>query len=322
MQPLDTAERAGAAWAQSAAGATLADLRAMPADKVMASAQRQRGVSWPITDGRVIPDDQYKLYKARRYHDVPVLIRYKFDEGATFGVPASQSAYVQSVNERYASFAEKLLAVYPGGDTPAARKTARDLTRNTAFGWHTVTWARLQQKTGTSKVYLYYFDEHPAYGHHRTAAAGNLDLQLPCSGRRFVPDPSNINVMPRASGGRGALELRRSSWRRPAFYDARSVPHGEVRQVLYESKAMGVHRYMWIYTPPGYDRSTARTPVYYLLHGNGETQSGWVANGRANIILDNLIADGAAQPMIVVMPHGHPVQSASVGTIALVPPVR
>jgi para-nitrobenzyl esterase len=163
MQPLDTAEKAGAAWAQSVGAGTFADLRAMPADKVMASAQRQRGVSWPITDGWVIPDDQYRLYEARRYNDVPVLIGYNSDEGATFGVPTSQSAYVQSVKERYASFADKLLAVYPGGDTPAARKTARDLTRDTAFGWHTVTWARLQQKTGTSNVYLYYFDEHPAY---------------------------------------------------------------------------------------------------------------------------------------------------------------
>jgi enterochelin esterase-like enzyme len=55
-----------------------------------------------------------------------------------------------------------------------------------------------------------------------------------------------------------------------------------------------------------------------LLHGNGETQSGWVDNGRANIILDNLIADGRAEPMIVVMPHGHPIQSASVGPFAAV----
>jgi enterochelin esterase family protein len=59
--------------------------------------------------------------------------------------------------------------------------------------------------------------------------------------------------------------------------------------------------------------------VYYLLHGNGETQSGWVANGRANIILDNLIAEGKAPPMIVVMPHGHPIQSASVGPPVVVP---
>ena len=90
--------------------------------------------------------------------------------------------------------------------------------------------------------------------------------------------------------------------------------------VLYESKAMGVNRYLWVYTPPNYDTSRDRYPVYYLLHGNGETQSGWVANGRANIILDNLIAEGKAAPMIVVMPHGHPIQSASVGPLVVVPP--
>ena len=134
-----------------------------------------------------------------------------------------------------------------------------------------------------------------------------------------LPDPANISQMPRAAGtaissfvevpGDGA-----------AFYDARPVPHGDVRMVLYESKAMGVNRYLWIYTPPNYDTSRDRYPVYYLLHGNGETQSGWVANGRANIILDNLIAEGKAPPMIVVMPHGHPIQSASVGPPVVVPP--
>jgi para-nitrobenzyl esterase len=111
----------------------------------------------------VIPDDQYKLYQAGRYHDVPVLIGYNSDEGATFGVPRSQEAYVESVRQRYEQSAGELLAVYPGGDTPAAKKTARDLTRDSAFGWHTWTWARLQAKTGKSKVFLYYFDEHPDY---------------------------------------------------------------------------------------------------------------------------------------------------------------
>jgi len=134
-----------------------------------------------------------------------------------------------------------------------------------------------------------------------------------------LPDPANISVMPRAAGTANSsfVEVPGDG---PAFYDSRPVPHGDVRMVLYESKAMGVNRYMWVYTPPGYDRSTARYPVYYLLHGNGETQSGWVANGRANIILDNLIADRKAPPMVVVIPHGHPLQSASVGPFALVPP--
>ena len=111
----------------------------------------------------MIPDDQYSLYQAGRYHDVPVLIGYNSDEGATFGVPRSQEAYVEGVRQRYGQFADELLSAYPGGETPAAKKTARDLTRDTAFGWHTWTWARLQSKNGRSKVFLYYFDEHPDY---------------------------------------------------------------------------------------------------------------------------------------------------------------
>jgi enterochelin esterase-like enzyme len=134
-----------------------------------------------------------------------------------------------------------------------------------------------------------------------------------------LPDPANISQMPRAAGT-AISSFVEVSGDAPAFYDTRPVPHGEVRMVLYESKAMGVDRYMWVYTPPGYDKSNAKYPVFYLLHGNGETQSGWVMNGRANIILDNLIADGKAVPMVVVMPHGHPIQSASVGPFAVVPP--
>ncbi|MEO5922354.1 MAG: alpha/beta hydrolase-fold protein [Bryobacteraceae bacterium] len=136
-----------------------------------------------------------------------------------------------------------------------------------------------------------------------------------------LPDPSNISLMPRAAGTAAVSSLVEIPGDGSLFYDARPVPHGDVRMVLYPSKTMGVDRYLWVYTPPGYDKSKDKYPVYYLLHGNGETQNGWVMNGRANIILDNLIADGKAQPMIVVMPHGHPVQSASVGPYQEVPPV-
>jgi enterochelin esterase-like enzyme len=136
-----------------------------------------------------------------------------------------------------------------------------------------------------------------------------------------LPDPSNISLMPRAAGAAAVSSFVEVPGDKPAFYDARPVPHGEVRMVLYESTTMAVDRYFWVYTPPGYDKSNAKYPVYYLLHGNGETQNGWVMNGRANIILDNLIAEGKAQPMIVVMPHGHPLQSASVGPYQEVSPV-
>lgn len=163
MQSLRSAEQDGAAWAQAAGAPDLAALRAMPAEKVLATAQHQRGLSWPVMDGWVIPDDQFRLYQAGRYNDVPVLIGYNSDEGASFGVPASQSAYVQSVRERYDRFADRILAAYPGGERPAEKKTARDLMRDTAFGWQTWSWARLQTETGKKPVYLYYFDEHPTY---------------------------------------------------------------------------------------------------------------------------------------------------------------
>jgi len=132
------------------------------------------------------------------------------------------------------------------------------------------------------------------------------------------PDPANISIMPRNAGTGAISSFVEVPGASAAFYDSRPVPHGEVRMVLYRSKAMEVDRYLWVYTPPGYDKSSMKYPVYYLLHGNGETQTGWVMNGRANIILDNLIADGKAQPMLVVMPHGHAIQSASVGPFATV----
>jgi enterochelin esterase-like enzyme len=129
-----------------------------------------------------------------------------------------------------------------------------------------------------------------------------------------VTDPSNPAIKPVPPGFTMSnfVEVPGDT---PAFYDSRSVPHGEVRMVLYESKTMGVTRWLWIYTPPGYDRSRVKYPVLYLLHGNGEAQNGWVMDGRANIILDNLIADKKAQPMIVVMPQGHALQGANVGPL-------
>ena len=164
MQPLDVAEKAGASWAQSLGASSLVDLRKIPADKLLAAAQRQRGLSWPITDGWVIPDDQYKLYAGRTISRRSRSNRLQLGRRRHVrGSCAQQEAYVEGVRQRYGQFADELLSAYPGGETPAAKKTARDLTRDTAFGWHTWTWARLQSKNGRSKVFLYYFDEHPDY---------------------------------------------------------------------------------------------------------------------------------------------------------------
>ncbi|HXE65093.1 MAG TPA: alpha/beta hydrolase-fold protein [Bryobacteraceae bacterium] len=132
-----------------------------------------------------------------------------------------------------------------------------------------------------------------------------------------VTDPSNPAVKPVPPGFAMSsfVEVPGNS---PAFYDSRPVPHGDVRMVDYESATFGVTRSMWVYTPPNYDKSNAKYPVLYLLHGNGEALNGWVMNGRANIILDNLIADHKALPMIVVMPQGHALQAPNVGPLARV----
>jgi enterochelin esterase-like enzyme len=90
------------------------------------------------------------------------------------------------------------------------------------------------------------------------------------------------------------------------FYQARDVPHGEVRMRWYHSKVTGAWRRAMVYTPPDYDRNArARYPVLYLQHGGGEDETGWVKQGNANFILDNLIAAGRAVPMIVVMDNGY-----------------
>jgi len=88
------------------------------------------------------------------------------------------------------------------------------------------------------------------------------------------------------------------------FEMTRPVPHGEVHVAYYTSRVLDETRSMHIYTPPGYQTGKARYPVFYLLHGGGDEDSGWTSVGRAGFILDNLIAGRKAVPMIVVMPNG------------------
>jgi len=90
------------------------------------------------------------------------------------------------------------------------------------------------------------------------------------------------------------------------YYSIQAVPHGQVREVWYDSKVTGTWRHALVYTPPGYDDQTkTRYPVLYLQHGGGEDETGWIRQGRANFILDNLIAAGSSKPMVVVMAYGY-----------------
>ncbi len=90
------------------------------------------------------------------------------------------------------------------------------------------------------------------------------------------------------------------------FYDIKDVPHGSMSSRIYFSKVTNSWRRLYVYTPPGYDKDiNKKYPVVYLQHGGGEDETGWVNQGKTNLILDNLFAEGKAEPMIVVIANGN-----------------
>jgi enterochelin esterase-like enzyme len=116
-------------------------------------------------------------------------------------------------------------------------------------------------------------------------------------------DPSNHLLKPNLLATENAVHVPGP----PSLpWELNNIPHGEIHHHFYKSAVAGDDRDFYVYTPPGYDSTAKKTyPVLYLLHGYSDDASGWTAVGRANVILDNLIAQGKAKPMIVVMPLGY-----------------
>lgn len=97
------------------------------------------------------------------------------------------------------------------------------------------------------------------------------------------------------------------------YYQVRDVPHGSVTSTWYHSDLLGADRRLNVYTPPFYEKNIQSYPVLYLLHGSGGDENAWLELGRTARIMDNLIAEGKIQPMIVVMPNGNPSKQAAPG---------
>jgi enterochelin esterase family protein len=95
------------------------------------------------------------------------------------------------------------------------------------------------------------------------------------------------------------------------LYTVKNVPHGTLTKVWYESPTLKLTRRMYVYTPAGYEDNQVKYPVFYLLHGGGGDEDAWTTLGRTCQIMDNLISQGKAKPMIVVMPNGNPGQAAA-----------
>jgi len=123
-----------------------------------------------------------------------------------------------------------------------------------------------------------------------------------------VLDPNNLQIRRDWLGNESVLLV---PGKESDLYFVKNVPAGTLSKVWYESPVIGLRRRMCVYTPPGYEKGTDEYPVLYLLHGGFNDEDTWSSMGRVNVIMDNLIAQGKAKPMIIVMTNGNSDQAAA-----------
>ena len=118
-----------------------------------------------------------------------------------------------------------------------------------------------------------------------------------------VNDPNNTAIFANERFKHSLVDIPGD---KPLIHSLQNVPHGKISYRYYNSKTLGTTRPLLIYTPPGFDASgKTKYPVLYLIHGGSDTEETWTKVGKANLIADNLIAQGKAKPMIIVMPYGN-----------------
>jgi para-nitrobenzyl esterase len=153
------AEKRGIEFMKRMGCSNIAELRKVPPEKWMNDPASQMGYFWPVVDGYVIAGDQTSLYNEGRYNDVHVIIGTNSDEGSMFVRNQKPEEYIKGVKMRFGPFAERILKLYPVDSTGGTYRSAADIFRDVEFAWTGRTWARLQEKTGKSKVFVYYFDQ-------------------------------------------------------------------------------------------------------------------------------------------------------------------
>jgi enterochelin esterase-like enzyme len=146
-------------------------------------------------------------------------------------------------------------------------------------------------------------DEQGVWSATSAALAPNIYGYSFTADLAHIIDPVNTKIKPNLLNLSNWIEVPGAA---PAPWDQADIPHGEVDHHFYHSAVVGDNRDYFVYTPPGYSATAATTyPVLYLLHGFSDDASGWSSVGKANLILDTLIASNQARPMIVVMPLGY-----------------
>lgn len=161
MSLLSQAEAEGVDYVKQFGASSIAELRQMDAEKFIPAGWSLPG-GWPIVDGYVIPDDQYKLYQQGKFNDVPILVGYNSDEGASFVWNKDPKPFIDGIKTRFGKYASNLIDAYAIKEDVISR-AGRNLIRDAAFGWHTWSWAKLQSEKGSAPAYLYFFDQHPEY---------------------------------------------------------------------------------------------------------------------------------------------------------------
>jgi para-nitrobenzyl esterase len=158
VESLADAEKTGLKFADSVHANSIADLRSRPAAELL---KAERGASANV-DGYFLPTDVYTIFSNGKQNDVPILIGSNANEGTAF-TPASVKAegFKALAKSRYGDRADDYLKIYPASNDEQAHISAAEAMRDQTFGWEMRTWARLQTKTGKSKVYLYYFSHVP-----------------------------------------------------------------------------------------------------------------------------------------------------------------
>ncbi|WP_206108212.1 carboxylesterase/lipase family protein [Paludisphaera soli] len=158
-RPLKLAEAEGERFLDDL-GVDLAAARALPATELL----RLPHWWWPTFDGDVLPGDPYELYKAGAFHDTPILVGTNSDEGAMFVRPGARTTpkgFASRVRSEYGDLADAILAAYPHATPDEAFAATKALFRDSAFAWHTWTWARLQAEKGANPAFVYYYDRRP-----------------------------------------------------------------------------------------------------------------------------------------------------------------
>jgi para-nitrobenzyl esterase len=156
---LSEAEERGLKLAHSLNAANIAELRSRPAEALLASGP---GMQFgPIVDGWVVPKDAHSVFAAGQQNDVPVLTGWNAGDGVALGPPLTAEKFREQAASQYGDLAIQFLKVFPAESDQAAAASQKAASRDQIFAWQGRTWARMQSKTGKSKVFLYYFDRVP-----------------------------------------------------------------------------------------------------------------------------------------------------------------